>query len=128
MHLIIDWRTRSPNTAAPRDAEDFRSATRLICLSFFASFVPDRDRSCWAKSQTNERDLFWGEEAVKQSSKSIWRARLSGSKLSPLSVTGLAAGGAAASLVTISCRRASSMVMVSFEAPASKATHIPQCS
>ena len=98
-------------------------------LSFFSALsFPDRDRSCWARVKQNEGDLFWGAEAVKQSSKSIWRARLSGSKLSPLSVTGLAAGGAAASLVTISCRRASSMVMVSFEAPASKANHIPQCS
>ena len=39
-------------------------------LSFFSALsFPDRDRSCWARAKQNEGDLFWGAEAVKQSSK-----------------------------------------------------------
>jgi hypothetical protein len=30
---------------------------------------------CWGKVKQNERDLFWGAEAIKQSSKSVWGAR-----------------------------------------------------
>jgi len=55
-------------------------------LSFFSALsFPDRDRSCRARAKQNEGDLFWGAEAVKQSSKSVRGARQSGSKsLSPV--------------------------------------------
>ena len=63
--MIIDWRSRSPNTRIGPSMLRFHVGDTFEFVLPFSPFsLPDPDGSCWAKVNQNESDLFWAQKPL----------------------------------------------------------------